>query len=50
MTKRWIKKPQADSALVESLSKQLNLTPVLASLLVQRGITDYDEEIGRAHV
>jgi single-stranded-DNA-specific exonuclease len=43
MSKRWVLKPQGDKDLVESLSKELNLSYVLTSLLVQRGITTFNQ-------
>jgi single-stranded-DNA-specific exonuclease len=43
MKKKWVVKPQCDQNLIESLSTQLNINCVLTSLLVQRGITTYDE-------
>ena len=36
--KRWVVKPQGDPARVEMLSTGLGISPVLADLLVQRGI------------
>ncbi len=42
MDKRWVLKPQADKEIAESLSKQLNINHVLATLLVQRGIRCFD--------
>ncbi len=36
--KRWVVKPQGDPARVEALSTVLGISPVLANLLVQRGI------------
>lgn len=43
MEKRWIQKPTADQQVVESLSKSINVNPYLAMLLVQRGISNFDE-------
>jgi single-stranded-DNA-specific exonuclease len=43
MYKRWAIKEQGDSELVRSLSKELNIDQNLANLLVQRGITTFDE-------
>lgn len=43
MEKNWIVKPQGDPGLAAQLSKELNINEILASLLVQRGITTYDE-------
>ena len=36
--KRWVVKPQGDRQAVKMLSSQLNMSPVLTNLLVQRGI------------
>ena len=36
--KRWVVKPQGDPATVEALASALRIPPVLANLLVQRGI------------
>ncbi|QJW91057.1 single-stranded-DNA-specific exonuclease RecJ [Spirosoma taeanense] len=58
--KRWISKPFPDStqqrAAIASLTQSLNVSPFLASLLVQRGITSFEEarqffrpEIGHLH-
>ncbi len=41
--KRWVIKPQGESEKVANLSSQLNIPPVLANLLVQRGIETYNE-------
>ena len=41
--KRWVIKPQGESEKVLNLSSQLNIPPVLANLLVQRGIETYNE-------
>jgi single-stranded-DNA-specific exonuclease len=38
MQKRWVLKKSADAEVVQHLSNQLNIQPVLANLLVQRGI------------
>ncbi len=38
INKRWVVKPQGDTPTVERLSAALGITPVLANLLVQRGI------------
>jgi len=40
--KRWRIKEAANPEAVQKLSRELNITPVLANLLVQRGITDFD--------
>ena len=41
--KRWALKEQGEPDLVADLGKQLNIGPVLANLLVQRGITTFEE-------
>jgi single-stranded-DNA-specific exonuclease len=43
MEKRWVVKPTADQALVDSLAAELKIEPVLSNLLVQRGIHTYEE-------
>ncbi len=39
IAKKWVLKPQADRALAEGLGDELGLAPVLANLLIQRGVT-----------
>jgi single-stranded-DNA-specific exonuclease len=41
--KRLVLKPSGDQELVQLLSKQLNISPTLSNLLVQRGIKSFDE-------
>jgi single-stranded-DNA-specific exonuclease len=43
MEKRWVLKKQGDEGLVQHLSEVLNTSEKLSSLLVQRGITTFDE-------
>ncbi|MBB5396209.1 single-stranded-DNA-specific exonuclease RecJ [Mucilaginibacter sp. AK015] len=43
MTKRWVLKDAADNATIQQLSEQLNINPVLSSLLARRGVTNFDE-------
>jgi single-stranded-DNA-specific exonuclease len=43
MNKRWKILSQSDADQVQQLSKQLNINPVLSNLLLQRGITSYDD-------
>lgn len=43
MTKRWVLKEQADAEKAARLSEEINVDAVNANLLVQRGITTYDE-------
>ncbi|MDB5000971.1 MAG: single-stranded-DNA-specific exonuclease RecJ [Mucilaginibacter sp.] len=42
MTKRWVLKDAADDSIVQELSAALNINPVLSSLLVHRGITNFE--------
>ena len=42
MQKTWIYKPLPDESIVEGLSKKINVNFLLATLLVQRGITSFD--------
>jgi single-stranded-DNA-specific exonuclease len=43
MSKRWEVKPEPDKSLVKHLSEAININESLAALLVQRGITTFDE-------
>ena len=43
MEKNWILKSQGEGKVVERLSSELNISKPLAILLVQRGITTFDE-------
>jgi single-stranded-DNA-specific exonuclease len=43
MKKYWKIKERAKSEQIDSLSKELNISPVLANLLVQRNITTYEQ-------
>nr|WP_321406794.1 single-stranded-DNA-specific exonuclease RecJ [uncultured Carboxylicivirga sp.] len=43
MEKRWSIKPESDPEMVNHLAEVLNINHVLANLLVQRGVTNYDE-------
>ncbi|PAW91967.1 single-stranded-DNA-specific exonuclease RecJ [Mucilaginibacter sp. MD40] len=43
MDKRWVLKDEADREIVSKLSAELNISPVLANILVQRGITSFEE-------
>lgn len=43
MEKRWVYKEQGDPELVNRLATELSIEPVLAMLLVQRGVKTYDE-------
>ncbi|MDL2230681.1 single-stranded-DNA-specific exonuclease RecJ [Alistipes sp. OttesenSCG-928-L06] len=41
--KRWVLKEQADPALAEHLAAEMRIAPVLANLLIQRGVKTYEE-------
>src|SRR5947199_4339343 len=41
--KRWTVKRQSNAAQAEALGKELNINPILANLLLQRGVTNYEE-------
>lgn len=43
MDKRWVFKPKADQQHIEHLEQVLNIQPILAGLLAQRGIKTYDQ-------
>lgn len=43
MKKRWVLKKQGDKATVEDLALSLNIDHHLANLLVQRGVTTFEE-------
>lgn len=43
MQKRWVLKPKGDSFMVSSLSKVINVSEVIAELLIQRGVHTYDQ-------
>ncbi len=43
MKKRWIYKDAGDTSITDGLKKSLGVDGVIASLLVQRGITTYDQ-------
>lgn len=43
MEKRWKYKPKGNQDIIEKLSKELNINETLANILVQRGVTTYDE-------
>ncbi|MBK7175209.1 MAG: single-stranded-DNA-specific exonuclease RecJ [Bacteroidales bacterium] len=42
MVKRWVLKDRGDKEVVSNLAAQLNIEPVLAELLVQRGVTNFE--------
>jgi single-stranded-DNA-specific exonuclease len=43
MKKKWVIKEQGNPELVRSLSAELNISPVLSNLLVQRGYDTFDK-------
>jgi len=43
MKKKWVVKPQGDQRIIDDLSKQLNINSVLSALLLQRGISTFEE-------
>jgi single-stranded-DNA-specific exonuclease len=43
MEKRWVLMPTGNSETIQKLAGELNIHPVLAQLLVQRGINTFDE-------
>ena len=43
MEKRWVFKPKADQQDIHHLEQVLNIQPILAALLAQRGIKTYDQ-------
>ena len=43
MEKRWVIKDQADNEAIENLAHELKITPNLANLLIQRGVSSFKE-------
>lgn len=43
MQKRWVDRYKADTNKVETLASALNINKVLATLLIQRGVDDFDQ-------
>lgn len=43
MDKRWCIKPKGEDKAIEKLVEELRVHPVLANLLIQRGVTNYEE-------
>ncbi len=43
MEKRWVPKKAAEKAIIEQLTESLNITPVLAGILAQRGIHNFEQ-------
>ena len=44
MEKRWVLIPKGNSETIQKLSEELSIHPILAQLLVQRGINTFEEE------
>jgi single-stranded-DNA-specific exonuclease len=42
MNRKWVLKPKADKGTVNQLAKELNISEILAEMLVQRSIKDFD--------
>lgn len=43
MNKKWIIKPEADEQKINDLAKSLSVSKIIANLLVQRGITSFED-------
>ena len=43
MTKRWIFNDDIDEDVVAQLSREINVDPKIAKILIQRNITDFDQ-------
>lgn len=43
MDKRWVIKEKGDPEIVQQLSRELNINTLLSTLLVQRGVTTFEE-------
>lgn len=43
MQKQWIIKTEASTELIENLSSSINISKPIANLLIQRGITNFDD-------
>jgi single-stranded-DNA-specific exonuclease len=43
MEKRWKIKPSADETIIKRLASELNIDSITANLLVQRGVTTFDD-------
>jgi single-stranded-DNA-specific exonuclease len=43
MEKRWVEYQSSNTEVINQLADQLNITTIIATLLVNRGITNYDE-------
>lgn len=42
MEKRWVEPPKADGKVISRLTEELRIDPVLATILAQRGVSDFD--------
>ena len=43
MDKKWILKPRGDDELIKKLASELTVDPVIANLLIQRGLKTFKE-------
>ncbi len=43
MTTRWIYKEEVDDDAAEQLAQEININPIIARILIQRDITNFDE-------
>ncbi|MCK5277731.1 MAG: single-stranded-DNA-specific exonuclease RecJ, partial [Cyclobacteriaceae bacterium] len=43
MTKRWIFNDDIDEDVVAQLSREINVSPIIAKILIQRNINDFDQ-------
>ncbi len=43
MESKWVLKPEGNSEMVERIEKELNVSKVIANMLVQRGMETFDE-------
>ena len=43
MQKKWLVKDAPDEASVQKLKKELNVSEIVAYMLIQRGITKFDD-------
>ncbi|WP_028295255.1 single-stranded-DNA-specific exonuclease RecJ [Olivibacter sitiensis] len=42
MEKRWVEQPKGNKKVISRLAQELNIDPVLSTVLVQRGVTDFE--------
>ena len=45
---RWTLKPKPDSTKVKKLQQELQVDPIVATLLVERGIETFDERFAQS--